>query len=112
MAASPQGARLRGHRFLGSAAIRVRAFSRHEKQLRSNGVIVRRRSALDKIQRELAAHTKQGSLHVHQDADLLQARHLLERTPVSDQGRLRSFFLNLPDEILVTVMRGHQKYFR
>src|SRR5882724_2553678 len=101
----------RGHRFLGSAAIRVRAFSDYEKQLRSNGVIVRPAERLDKIQRELAAHTKQGSLHVHQDADLLQLVTYLNELPTVIQGDFDPAFLNLPDEILVTVMRGHQKYF-
>src|SRR5258708_33377223 len=61
----------RGHRFLGSAAIRVPAFFDYEKQLRSNGVIVRPAERLDKIQREPAAHTTHGRLQLHQNADLL-----------------------------------------
>jgi glycyl-tRNA synthetase beta chain len=101
----------RGHRFLGSASIRVRAFADYEKQLRSNGVIVKPAERLDKIQRELAAHTKQGSFRVHQDADLLKLVTYLNEFPSVIKGDFDPAFLNLPDEILVTVMRGHQKYF-
>jgi len=102
----------RGHRFLGSAAIRVRAFSDYEKQLRSNGVIVRPAERLDKIQRELAAHTKQGSLHVHQDADLLQLVTYLNELPSVIKGDFDPSFLNLPDEILVTVNARSPEIFR
>jgi glycyl-tRNA synthetase beta chain len=101
----------RGHRFLGSASIRVRAFADYEKQLRSNGVIVKPAERLDKIERELAAHTKRGSFRVHQDADLLKLVTYLNEFPSVIKGDFDPAFLNLPDEILVTVMRGHQKYF-
>src|ERR1700719_512605 len=101
----------RGHRFLGSASIRVRAFADYEKRLRSNGVIVKPAERLDKIQRELAAHTKQGSFRVHPDAELLKLVTYLNEFPSVIKGDFDPAFLNLPDEILVTVMRGHQKYF-
>jgi glycyl-tRNA synthetase beta chain len=101
----------RGHRFLGSASIRVRTFADYEKQLRANGVIVKPAERLEKIEHELAARTKQGSLRVHQDADLLKLVTYLNEFPSVIQGDFDPSFLNLPDEILVTVMRGHQKYF-
>src|ERR1700747_3586210 len=100
-----------GPRFLGSASIRVRAFADYEKRLRSNGVIVKPEERLDKIQRELAAHTKQGSFRVHQDVELLKLVTYLNEFPSVVKGDFDPAFLNLPDEILVTVMRGHQKYF-
>ena len=101
----------RGHRFLGSASIRVRAFADYEKQLGSNGVILKPAERLDKIQRELTAHTKQGSIRVHPDAELLKLVTYLNEFPSVLKGDFDPAFLNLPDEILVTVMRGHQKYF-
>ncbi len=101
----------RGHRFLGSAAIRVRAFVDYEKQLRANGVMVRPAERLEKIQRELAEHAKKGSYRIHEDADLLKLVTYLNEGPTVIQGDFDPAFLNLPDEILVTVMRGHQKYF-
>src|SRR6266849_5260889 len=101
----------RGHRFLGSASIRVRAFADYAKSLRANGVIVRPSERLEKIQNELAAHTKKGSFRVHEDAELLKLVTYLNEFPTVIQGDFDPAFLNLPDEILVTVMRDHQKYF-
>jgi glycyl-tRNA synthetase beta chain len=101
----------RGHRFLGSAAIRVKDFADYEKKLRSNGVLIRPEERRDKIQKELAALAKKGSYRVHEDASLLQAVTYLNEFPSVIEGSFDPSFLDLPDEILVTVMRGHQKYF-
>jgi glycyl-tRNA synthetase beta chain len=101
----------RGHRFLGSSAIRVKAFADYEKGLRANGVLVRPAERLGKIEHELAAATKKGSYRIHEDAELLTMVTYLNEFPLVIEGSFDPAFLNLPDEILVTVMRGHQKYF-
>jgi len=100
-----------GHRFLGAAQIRVRDFADYEKKLRANGVILRPSERREKIERELAAHTKKGGYRLHEDAALLNLVAYLNEYPTVIEGAFDEKFLNLPDEILVTVMRGHQKYF-
>jgi glycyl-tRNA synthetase beta chain len=101
----------RGHRFLGSSSIRVKNFSDYEKRLHSNGVIVRPSRREDKIAKELEAHAKRSGLHIHEDAELRKLVTYLNEFPSVIQGNFDPAFLSLPDEILVTVMRGHQKYF-
>ena len=101
----------RGHRFLGSSAIRVKTFADYEKSLRTNGVLVRPPERQEKIERELAAAAKKGSYRIHEDAELLKLVTYLNEFPSVIEGNFDPAFLNLPDEILVTVMRGHQKYF-
>jgi glycyl-tRNA synthetase beta chain len=101
----------RGHRFLGASEIRVRDFADYEKKLRANGVILRPSERRQKIERELAAHTKKGGYRLHEDAALLNLVAYLNEYPTVIEGAFDEKFLNLPDEILVTVMRGHQKYF-
>ena len=101
----------RGHRFLGAASIRVRSFVDYEKQLRANGVVLRPAERLQKIERELAAYAKKGKYRIHEDAELLKLVTYLNELPSLIQGDFDPAFLNLPDEILITVMRGHQKYF-
>ena len=101
----------RGHRFLGSAAIRVHTFADYEKQLRTNGVLLRASDRIEKIQRELGVLAKKGGYRTHEDAELLKLITYLNEFPSVIQGDFDPAFLNLPDEILVTVMRGHQKYF-
>jgi len=101
----------RGHRFLGAQSIRVRSFAEYEKKLRANGVLVRPAERRAKIETELAAQTKAAGLRLHADATLLDLVTYLNEFPTVIQGKFDPAFLSLPDEILITVMRGHQKYF-
>jgi len=101
----------RGHRFLGKPAIAVKNFADYEKKLRVNGVIVRPEERREKITKELAAIAKRSGTHIHEDAELLDLVAYLNEFPTVIEGDFDPSFLELPDEILITVMRGHQKYF-
>jgi glycyl-tRNA synthetase beta chain len=107
----PAGNLTRGHRFLGASEIRVRDFSDYEKKLAANGVIVRPLDRSAKIERELAAHAKKTGLRVHEDPVLSKLVTYLNEYPTVIEGDFAPRYLSLPDEILVTVMRDHQKYF-
>jgi len=107
----PAGDVTRGHRFMGSRSIRVKDFADYEKKLRANGVIIRPAHRQEKIAKELAAHAKKGSYVLHEDAGLRTLVTYLNEYPTVIQGDFDPAFLSLPDEILVTVMRDHQKYF-
>ena len=107
----PAGDVTRGHRFMGSRSIRVKDFADYEKKLRANGVIIRPAHRQEKIAKELAAHAKKGSYVLHEDARLRTLVTYLNEYPTVIQGDFDPAFLSLPDEILVTVMRDHQKYF-
>jgi len=100
-----------GHRFLGKPGIRVSTFADYEKKLRANGVIVRPAERRLKIEKELEAVAKRGGYRVHADEALLKLVTYLNEYPKVLEGNFDPAFLELPDEILVTVMRGHQKYF-
>jgi len=101
----------RGHRFLGSRAIHVSRFADYEKRLHANGVIVRPSRRQEKISVELAGHAKRGGYRLHEDLELRKLVVYLNECPSVIQGDFDPAFLNLPDEILITVMRDHQKYF-
>ncbi|MGB8474563.1 MAG: glycine--tRNA ligase subunit beta [Candidatus Acidiferrum sp.] len=100
-----------GHRFLGKGPLRVKDFAGYEKILKANGVIVRPSERQEKISKELAAHAKRGGYRIHEDAELLRLVTYLNECPSVLEGEFDPTFLALPDEILITVMRGHQKYF-
>src|SRR5271156_1190707 len=100
-----------GHRFLGKGRLRIKDFADYEKKLKANGVIVRPAERREKISKELAAHAKRGGYRVHEDADLLKLVTYLNECPSVLEGDFDPAYLALPDEILITVMRGHQKYF-
>ena len=101
----------RGHRFLGKGPLKVKDFADYEKKLRANGVIVRPAERREKISKELAAHAKRAGYRIHEDAELLKLVTYLNECPSVLEGEFDPAFLALPDEILITVMRGHQKYF-
>jgi glycyl-tRNA synthetase beta chain len=105
------GNKTRGHRFLGSSEIAVSSFADYEKKLQFNGVIVRPTQRAAKIASELAAHAKKSGLKIHEDAHLRRQVTYLNEFPSVIEGDFDAAFLALPDEILVTVMRDHQKYF-
>ena len=107
----PAGDTTRGHRFLGASSIRVQSFADYEKKLHSRGVIVRPAKRQEKIEKELAALGKRGNYQIHEDAALRRLVTYLNEFPTVIQGDFDPAFLSLPDEILVTVMRDHQKYF-
>src|SRR5216684_1093053 len=105
------GRTTRGHRFLGSSAIPVGNFLDYEKKLQKNGVIVRPSHRQEKVAAELDAHAKRGNYRIHEDPSLRKLVAYLNECPSVIQGDFNPAFLSLPDEILVTVMRDHQKYF-
>jgi glycyl-tRNA synthetase beta chain len=111
IAGLPAGDTTRGHRFIGVNSIRVRNFAEYEKKLHSNGAIIRPSRRREKIENELNAQAKRGSFRIHEDADLRRLVTYLNEFPTVLQGDFDPAFLALPDEILVTVMRDHQKYF-
>ncbi len=101
----------RGHRTLGKGRIAVRDFGDYERKLRANRVLVRPADRRVKVEHEIAALAKKAGLRVHTDAGLLELVVYLNEFPSAILGNFDEAFLDLPDEILLTVMRDHQKYF-
>src|SRR3989454_5405543 len=87
----------RGHRFLGSNAIRVTSFADYEKKLHSNGVILRAARRQEKIAKELEGLAKRGNYRVHEDPELQKLVTYLNEYPTVIQGDFDPAFLNLPD---------------
>jgi glycyl-tRNA synthetase beta chain len=102
----------RGHRFLAAEAVEIpRAGSAYVEVLRSAKVLGRGererqiRKALD-----AATRTIPGARWRDDEALLATVVNLTE-FPSAILGTFDSQFLSLPEEVLVTVMRDHQKYF-
>ncbi len=82
-----------------------------EQQLKSNGVILSADQRRDKIETEIAALLAGKGLKVKPDPDLLHTLVYITEFPTAILGGFDSQYLELPREVLVTVMRHHQKYF-
>ncbi len=98
------GAITSGHRRLGAHAIAV-TIADYEQRLRENHVILSAEERRNKIRKELAG------VRVKPDPALLETLVYLTEYPTPIVGSFDTEFLALPEEVLVTVMRHHQKYF-
>ncbi len=100
-----------GHRFLGKSKIPVRGAKDYVQKLRSNFVLVRPEDRKDKIEGELRRLASGKGLRIHEDAHLMDLVIYLNEYPTAILGGFDPSYLELPEEILITVMRDHQKYF-
>ena len=100
-----------GHRFLGKPHIPVSGPKDHASKLRKNFVLVDPAERRRKIEKELHALVSRKSWRAHSDPGLLDLVTYLNEYPSVLLGDFEPSYLELPDEILITVMRGHQKYF-
>ena len=97
------GATTSGHRRLGAASIPV-TIANHEEQLRANGVILSAAERRALIEKGLDSSVKK-------DEALLNTLVYLTECPSTIRGTFDPQYLELPQEILSTVMRHHQRYF-
>ncbi len=100
-----------GHRFLGKPRVPVSGPRDYERRLRASYVLARPDERRKKIEKEIHALTARKSLRPHRDPGLLELVTYLNEYPSVILGDFDPGFLDLPQEILITVMRDHQKYF-
>ncbi len=100
-----------GHRFLGKARVAVSGPEDYLEKLRRNFVLARPEERQEKLAAEMERLAAEHKLKVHEDAALLEQVVYLNEYPTAILGGFSSAYLQLPEEVLVTVMRGHQKYF-
>jgi glycyl-tRNA synthetase beta chain len=101
----------RGHRFLGRARVPLTGVKDYAEKLKANYVLVRAEDRRKKIETELQHLAGSKGLRVHEDRHLMDLVTYLNEYPTAIMGGFDPSFLDLPDEILITVMRDHQKYF-
>lgn len=100
-----------GHRFLGPQSLVVSNFTAYKARLAVRQVVLdpaERRHTIRKGAEHLA---RTESLSLRADEALLDEVVGLVEWPVVLMGRIDSGFMDLPPEVLTTVMRTHQKYF-
>ncbi len=94
----------RGHRILGASSIPV-TVSDYEGELRKNFVMLSSQERMDKIQEQVL------SLGAKSDPKLVYTLAGMTEWPTAIRGDFDPSYLELPAEVLTTVMRHHQKYF-
>ena len=94
----------RGHRKLGSSSIPITT-KNYESELRKNFVILSSHERRHKIE------TEASKLGAKIDNGLLETLTFITEYPAAIRGDFDKAYLELPAEVLTTVMRHHQKYF-
>jgi glycyl-tRNA synthetase beta chain len=100
-----------GHRFLGGRKIRVSSLPALKDGLAANCVLVDPAEREAQIIQSLHREAEKGGGVLRDDPELLKTVVNLNEYPAVICGSFERRFLALPQEILITVMREHQKYF-
>jgi glycyl-tRNA synthetase beta chain len=106
------GQESRGHRILHSGPVKMSVAQQYVSRLEQACVVADPADRRSRIRRALDSATREipGGLW-REDAALLDTVVNLTEWPGVILGRFEREFLQLPQEVLVTVMRDHQKYF-
>ena len=99
-----------GHRRLGSDEIAFE-HANYEERLEKNGVILSAAKRRERIQKGIRKLLRGTGLKLVPDEALLNDLVYLTEYPTPLLGEFREQFLELPAEVLSTVMRHHQRYF-
>ena len=100
-----------GHRFLAKAPVRISGSRDYAEKLRKSFVLADPAERRRKIEQELHGLASKHKWRIHDDRELLDLVTNLNEYPSVIAGDFAQEFLELPAEILITVMRDHQKYF-
>jgi len=100
-----------GHRFLSKGKILISHPDEYLEKLLSSGVIVDQDRRREEILRQINGLTQKRGLKVYEDEELLEHVTNLVEHPHAVIAEFPEEYLSLPPELLITVMRDHQKYF-
>ncbi|WP_334077281.1 glycine--tRNA ligase subunit beta [Paenibacillus sanfengchensis] len=100
----------RGHRFLGQETV-IAEPAAYVETLRGQHVIADVNEREDMIKRQIEALAEEKGWNIAVKDDLLEEVLFLVETPTVLFGKFEESFLQIPQEVLITSMREHQRYF-
>ncbi|MTH52460.1 glycine--tRNA ligase subunit beta [Bacillus mangrovi] len=100
-----------GHRFLGSESFTVEEPDLYKTLLRQQFVIADPAERKQMIREQLADLARENEWVIPVDETLLEEVNNLVEYPTALFGQYEEEYLTLPEEVLVTTMKEHQRYF-
>jgi glycyl-tRNA synthetase beta chain len=100
-----------GHRFLNPEKITIQHPDDYVEKLRLANVIVDINERKQMVVTAITKAAAEAGGHILEDPELIDTVTNLIEFPVVVTGKFDEIFLELPDEVLITSMREHQKYF-
>ncbi|WP_258088038.1 glycine--tRNA ligase subunit beta [Weissella fangxianensis] len=104
------GRETRGHRFLGQT-IDIENATDYENDLEKVYVQADADKRKANIVAQIDALAAENKWQIEKDADLLEEVNNIVEYPTAFVGRFDAEYLELPDEVLITSMREHQRFF-
>lgn len=99
-----------GHRFLGDK-VEIPSPTEYETILLAQFVIADAKKRKERILSQLRSIEEENSWIIPVDEELLEEVNNLVEYPTALYGRFEDEFLELPEEVLITSMKEHQRYF-
>ncbi len=100
-----------GHYFMAPGKIKIDAADAYVDALRSANVLVDMEERKKALERDIAKVAGVIGGRILPDEELVDIVTNLVEYPVAVAGKFDEAFLEVPDEVLITAMREHQKYF-
>ena len=100
-----------GHRFLSPKIFTVKDFASYKKKTKENYIIFNQEDRRETILKEANKLAKKAGGSLYEDANLLEAVTHLVEYPCPILGEFGKEYLELPKEVLISVMKKHQRYF-
>lgn len=100
-----------GHRFTSPKPFRVASWEGYLKALKKSNVVADPERRKDIIRKDTEAAAKKIGGTVKEDPELLETVINLVEHPTVLVGEFEKKYLRLPEEVLISVMKNHQKYF-
>ncbi|NVB78600.1 MAG: glycine--tRNA ligase subunit beta [Kofleriaceae bacterium] len=110
-AGQTSGRKSRGHRFLSPGWIEIASADAYVEALREANVVVDPETRRTDIESELRRLEQETGFKVREDRALIDEVVNLGEYPRGVSGGFDPAFLEVPEEIIVTAMRTHQRYF-
>lgn len=104
------GNKTRGHRFLGED-IQLASSDEYVEKLKEQFVIADAKERKNLIRSQIAELAAKENWRIDLDEDLLEEVNNLVEYPTAFVGNFDKKYLEIPEEVLVTSMKEHQRYF-
>jgi len=101
----------RGHRFMGAQSVEVTCHTDYVAKLKENFVIVDASLRETIICEDAQTLAKKHGAELIEDNELVKAVAYLTEWPVAMWGSFEKEYLALPDELLITSLKAHQRMF-
>lgn len=105
------GNKSRGHRFMSPKPFKAAGWEDYSRGLEEGFVVLDQEKRKDAIRGDVRKLAESIGGTVEDDPELLETVNYLVEYPVVLKGDFEKDFLELPKEVLISVMKNHQKYF-